>query len=178
MVTSNATWRKKVLAVFTFRPVSEILKDRGSQAWALKPENARRCRYIVCTRNRDRWPDEAGPEEHGAAFLVGKITVVEPSPERPDRFIVRFDEYALLDPQPVVWPGSRNPVWYLDSLADLGINEASLVWQPVPQEVEGEQTPEPDVAPITSPFTAKEARAALATIYGVKPEDVQISIRL
>src|SRR5438552_980248 len=109
----------RTIVVFTYRPVSMILAEGGSQAWALKPGNARRCRYIVCTRNR--YFAGAGPEvqaaateEHGAAFLVGKITTVEPSPAREDRYIVRFDEYAVIDPQPIVWPGARNPVWYVE----------------------------------------------------------------
>lgn len=123
---------KEVVAVFTYRTREEIISSRGSEAWALNPQNAQRCRYLVCTRNRYTHPADSGPEEHGAAFLIGKISLVEPSPERPDRYIIRFNEYALLDPQPVVWPGSRNPVWYLDNLADLHIDETSLVWQPVP----------------------------------------------
>jgi hypothetical protein len=123
---------KEVVAVFTFRTKEEIINSEGSEAHALNPQNAQRCRYLVCTRNRYAHPRDNGPEEHGAAFLVGKISLVEPSPERPDRYIIRFKEYALLDPQPVVWPGSRNPVWYLDSLADLHIDESSLAWRLVP----------------------------------------------
>jgi hypothetical protein len=116
---------KEVVAVFTYRTKEEIISSRGSEAWALNPQNAQRCRYLVCTRNRYTHPADSGPEEHGAAFLVGKVSLVEPSPERPDRYIIRFNEYALLDPQPVVWPGSRNPVWYLDNLPSLQIDESS-----------------------------------------------------
>jgi hypothetical protein len=130
---------KEVVAVFTYRTKREIIASRGSEAWALNPQNAQRCRYLVCTRNRHTFPADCGPEEHGAAFLVGKISVVEPSPERPDRFIIRFSEYALLEPQPVVWPGSRYPVWYVGSLAELQIDESSLVWRPLPSS--GQATP-------------------------------------
>ena len=93
---------KEVVAVFTFRTKEEIISSRGSEAHALNPQNAQRCRYLVCTRNRYAHPADSGPEEHGAAFLVGKISLVEPSPERPDRYIIRFNEYALLDPQLMV----------------------------------------------------------------------------
>lgn len=131
----------KALVVFTYRPVSMILEDGGSQAWSLKAANARRCRYIVCTRNRYS-PDAsseiqtAAQEEHGAAFMVGKIMTVDPSPERPDRHIVRFDEYAILDPQPIVWQGARNPVWYVDDIKDLHIDPNALIWRPMPNEAE------------------------------------------
>ncbi len=146
---------KEVVAVFTYRTKEEIIRSKGSEAWALNPQNAQRCRYLVCTRNRFTYPGDSGPEEHGAAFLVGKITLVEPSPERQDRFIIRFNEYALLDPQPVVWPGSRNPVWYLDNLAELRIDENSLAWQTVTSEM-SDAVPSP-IAPPKAPARRREA---------------------
>lgn len=173
---------KDVLVVFTFKHIQTILNDGGTQSWALKPGNARRCRYVVCTRNR--YHEGAGPEEHGAAFLIGKVSTVETSPNRPDRFIVRFDEYALLDPQPVVWPGARNPVWYVDSLSDLQIDEGALQWQPVPEGDETEGEPEVDSihsganSHFSGRLTAPAARIQLAETYGVSPENVEITIRL
>ena len=135
----------RTLVVFTYRPIAAILAERGSQAWSLNPGNARRCTYIVCTRNRyfaDAGPDEqaAAQEEHGAAFLVGRITIVEPSPLRADRHIVRFNEYAILDPQPVVWPGARNPVWYVDDIESLGIEPDTLNWLAMPDEAVADDT--------------------------------------
>ena len=135
----------RTLVVFTYRPIATILAERGSQAWSLNAGNARRCTYIVCTRNRyfpDAGPDEqaAAQEEHGAAFLVGRITIVEPSPLRSDRHIVRFNEYALLDPQPVLWPGARNPVWYVDDIESLDIEPDTLNWLAIPDEAEADDT--------------------------------------
>ena len=72
--------------------------------------------------------------------MVGRITIVEPSPERPDRHIVRFNEYALLDPQPDVWPGARNPVWYVDDITSLGIEPDALHWLAIPDEGEADET--------------------------------------
>ena len=123
----------RTLMVFTRRSVQTMLAERGSRAWALSAERARHCTYIVCTRNRrhsEAGPDdrEAAREEHGAAFLVGRISVVEPTPDRPGRYVVRFDEYAILDPQPVVWPGARNPVQYVDDIGELGIDPDKLNW--------------------------------------------------
>jgi hypothetical protein len=164
---------KDVIAVFTFRTREEIIHEGGSQAWVLNVPNAQRCRYLVCTRNRYTYPTETGPEAHGAAFLVGKITVIEPAPDRADRFIVRFDKYALLDPQPVVWPGSRNPVWYLNSLSDLQIDESALSWQPVLDSANTES-----LSPNVSELTGDAIRDAVARAYGVKPESVTITISL
>lgn len=127
------------LVVFTYHPVSKILKKRGSQSWVLNPHNAQQCTYVVCTRNRyhsDALPHERAEarERHGAAFLVGKVTTVEqsPDPRFPDRYIVRFDEYAILEPQTTVWPGFQNPVWYVDDIKDLGIEPDTLNWQLLP----------------------------------------------
>lgn len=122
---------KRILIVFTFRSVDLLLSEGGSQAWALNAANARRCSYIVCTRNRYH-EDASQQEDHGAAFLVGKISAIEPASDDPDRFIVRFDRYALLDPQPIIWPGARNPVWYVDDFSDIQIDESALKWQPMP----------------------------------------------
>ncbi|MDQ0315515.1 hypothetical protein [Amorphus orientalis] len=163
----------RVLTVFTFRPIEMLLREGGSQAWALNAANARRCTHIVCTRNR--FHDGAGPEEHGAAFLVGKISAVEPSPERPDRYIVQMSDYALLDPQPVIWPGARNPVWYVDRLADLGIEEAKLNWLPMPKP--NAVTPAmPDEVSITR-CSAAQLKAAFAAEHGVSADDVEVTIR-
>ena len=132
----------RTLVVFTFRPLARIVQERGTQAWSLNAGNARRCTYIVCTRNR--YFAEAGPEDQaaaqegqGAAFMIGRITTVEPSPERDDRYIVRFDEYAVLA-KPDVWSGARNPVRYVDDIADLGIDPNALNWLRIPDEPENE----------------------------------------
>ncbi len=160
---------KEVIAVFTYRTKEEIVGSGGSQAWALNQQNASRCRYLVCTRNRYTHPMQSGPEEHGAAFLVAKISSVDPSPERHDRFIIRFNEYTLVDPQPVVWPGSRNPVWYLQSLADLQIDEAALVWRRVPASALAEAPPPAIVPPKLSP---RQGQAGLPEVADVATQDI------
>jgi hypothetical protein len=172
---------EQTMVVFTYRPVPAILKECGSQAWALKPANARRCNYIVCTRNR-YFADEpvvqvAAPEQHGAAFLVGKIMAVEPSPERDDRYIVRFNEYAVLDPQPVIWPGHRNPVWYVDDIRTLGIDPDKLNWQRMANDVIGGSEITDVEAVVPEGLTFDQARAGLAIMYRVPPANVEIVIR-
>ena len=127
------------VVVFTYHPISKLLEKRGSQSWALSPDNAQHRTYIVCTRNRyfpRVLPHERAQarERHGAAFLIGRITTVEQSPDArfPDRHIVRFDKYAILDPQPTIWPGFQNPVWYVDDLKELGIDPKAQDWQLLP----------------------------------------------
>ena len=107
-------------------------------------------------------------EEHGAAFLVGKITAVEQSPERDDRYIVRFEEFAVLDPLSVIWPGHRNPVWYVEDIRTLGIDPDKLNWQPLPTavpvtaQIAERKTETPDG------LTFDQARAGLAITYNTK----------
>ena len=50
----------------------------------------------------------------------------------PGRHVVRFDEYAILDPQPIAWPGHQNPVWYVENIKDLGIVPDNLNWVAIP----------------------------------------------
>ncbi|MDE0371010.1 MAG: hypothetical protein OXI73_00470 [Rhodospirillales bacterium] len=69
---------------------------------------------------------------HGAAFVVGRITKVEPSPHNRNRFIVCFNEYAILDTQSAVWPGHQNPIWYVPDIRQLGINPDTLAWIAIP----------------------------------------------
>lgn len=124
------------LVVFTYRSKEETIEKGGSEAWRLNPERAANCEYLVCTRNR-RYFGAAShlqaetPEQHGAAFLVGRITTVDPSPDRPGRHIVRFDECACLDPQPIVWRGAQNPVRYVNDISTLGFEPGLLDWRVV-----------------------------------------------
>jgi hypothetical protein len=171
---------KRILVVFTFRSIDLLLSEAGSQAWALNAANARRCSYIVCTRNRHH-EDASQQEDHGAAFLVGKISAIEPAPDDPERFIVRFDRYALLDPQPIIWPGARNPVWYVDDFSNIQIDESKLKWQPMPTTESAEShvatTPLSLPAGPSGRLTIAEAKAALAVTFGVSPDNIEITIR-
>ena len=126
----------EALVVFTYRSIEETIEKGGSEAWRLNPVRAANCEYLVCTRNRHYHRDAPHrqaetPERHGAAFLVGRITTVDPSPDWPGRYIVRFEEYARLDPQLIVWRGTQNPVWYVDDISELSIELGRLDWRVV-----------------------------------------------
>jgi hypothetical protein len=173
--------KSDTLVLFTWEPRSMIVNQGGSRAWSLKPANARRCTYIVCTRNRyfaDAEPgvQAAAPEEQGAAFMIGKISAIEPSPDNQNRYVVRFSEFADLHPQPVVWPGHRNPVWYND-LQTLGIDPEKLDWQPMPQKAVAHS--EIAIVKTEAPegLSFDQARAGLAITYRVPPANIEIVIR-
>ena len=83
------------------------------------PVNARRFQYCVCVQNRNNGHWGGADQEHHHAFFVGRISAVVPSPERPDRYLVEFSEYAVID-WPNAWPGLRNPVRY-GTLEEFGV---------------------------------------------------------
>lgn len=169
------------IVVFTARGFAQILSEGGSQAWALDAQRARKCAYLVCTQNRHHNYDWARSEApHGAAFLIGKIESVEPSPltEEP-RWLVRISEYARID-IPDAWDGGRNPVRYLKSIKELGIDPATLHFEPMPEQPEDDQ--QANAAPHAEgggvrPLTIAEAKKGLAAHFGVGIDAVEITIR-
>ena len=129
----------RTLVVFTCYSIATMVAERGSRSWVVDAEKVRRCKYLVCTRNRNYanaapYERAAAPQDHGAAFMVGKVAAVERSLDMPGRHVVRFDEFAILDPQPMVWPGHQNLVWYVENIEDLGIVPDNLNWVAMPDE--------------------------------------------
>jgi hypothetical protein len=125
------------LVVFTAKSIERILREGGSASWRLSRDNARRCAYVVCTRNAGaKWGD--GHEDPYAAFLVGKVSDVvpcEPTPENNEspshRFLMVFSEYARINVRNA-WPeGYQNPIHY-GSLEELAIDPATLKWEKMP----------------------------------------------
>lgn len=176
------------IVVFTYRHKGEIIEEGGSQAWALNPSSASRCTYLVCTRNR--YHEGAGPEQHHSAFLVGKITTVEIAPESKDnqkapfRYIVRFDEYAVIDPpRPEVWKGERNPVRYINDIADLGIDVSTLKWVRRSKQVNSIELDLENTNGATQQTASRldlimaEAKAELASKLGIGSDRIEITIR-
>jgi hypothetical protein len=167
---------ERAVIVFTFKSVERLLREGGSAAWRLDPGHARKCSYAVCTRNANSKRSE-GHEPHRDAFLVGKIQDVVPAYKRPDRYLIRFSEYALVT-VPNAWKGGRNPVSY-GTLEQLGIDPAALTWEPMPEPEEAAEPAEP--SPVrrgpVGPLTIAEAKHGLAQTFGVAPEAIEITIR-
>ncbi len=165
-----------VVSVFTARGVGRILQEGGSQSWVLDAKRAGSCKYLVCVQNRgfpDDWGQASAPNHE--AFLIGKVSKVLPSKEDGEdkgRYIIVIDEYAEIS-IPNAWPGNRNPVRYT-TLEEMGIDASSLKFQPVPLAQIQEQVPEPSKSPLG--LSIEEAKKGIALRFGVKAEQVQITI--
>ncbi|MGD0798970.1 MAG: hypothetical protein ABR910_14735 [Acidobacteriaceae bacterium] len=170
--------KNDTVVFLTARSVDRMVSEGGSQAWRLVPAHARQMDYVVCTRNvRAPWGD--GHEAHRSGFLVAKIGEVIPSRERPDRWMVRFVEYAGIN-MPELWrKGDRNPVRYA-RLFDLGIDPKKLKWKRMPDPGNGDGVAH-EVAeahpPLTRPLTITEAKHGLSLAFNVPIEAVEITIR-
>ncbi len=149
-----------VISVLTFKSVETILTAGGTQSWALDRSRASRCDYVVICRNaQTRQPE--GPEEHGTAFMVGKVKDVVPSTETEGRWLIQISEYALVD-WPDQWQG-RNPVAYWKDSDYEDVDFKSLEYRPfetVPQVL-----------------SIPEAKAALARGLNVPESAIEIVVR-
>lgn len=167
---------QEAIVVFTAKSVERLLQEGGTSSWRLDRNHARKCAFAVCTRNANAdWVE--GSEAHHSAFLVGKVREVVQSPDREDRYLVQFSEYALVN-IPDVWKGERNPVKYA-SMGDLGIDPSKLKWKDMPETRAEASVPtrEPVKAGDTPALTMAEAKKGLALTFGVSPDAVEITIR-
>lgn len=169
--------------VFTYKTTDMIFDTGGSAAWRLSVPNARKCRYLVCARNAHDPRGNASDVPHHAAFLVGRISDIQPAPDRDvGRYLVLIDEYAEVLVEDAWQSGNRNPVRYI-TLDELGIDPSKLDWLPMPpregkaasiaHEPEG---PDDDDAGVR-PLTMAEAKQGLSLTFGVPPESIEITIR-
>jgi hypothetical protein len=156
-----------VVSVLTFKSVETILQNGGTQSWALDRERAARCTYVVICRN-SKTRVAQGPEKHGSAFMVGKVSDVVPSTEKQGRWLIRMSEYALVN-WPDQWEG-RNPVsyWNTDHY-NLGMEFEDLDFRPMPFSKV--------LKPAVAGLSIAEAKEGLAVTFGVPVENVEIMIR-
>jgi len=182
----------EAIAVFTARSPRRILREGGSQAWALNAARARKAKYLICVQNQNNsdrdFSDATGP--HGSVILIGKISDVIPAPERADedRWMICFDEFAYLQPQvdPVdVWQGWRNPVRYT-TLAEMGVTPDGLIWEDAEKFRDEQLAPKHSGSPQASatlddgsvpPLTIAQAKQGLAAFFDLEPEAIEIVIR-
>jgi hypothetical protein len=150
-----------VISVLTYKSVETILETGGTQSWALDRTRAARCDYVVMCRNA-KTRDAEGPEEHGSAFLVGKVKDVVPSTETPGRWLILISEYAEVDVKDQ-WEG-RNPVAYWKDRDYPDIDFKALDYKPV-------------LPSVSRGLTIAEAKAGLAIGFNVPESAVEITIR-
>lgn len=179
----------EAIAVFTARSPQRILREGGSQAWALNASRARKAQYLICVQNQHN-PNRDfsdATEAHGSVMLVAKISDVIPAPEDPDggRWMICFDEFSYLEPLPYsqdVWQGWRNPVRYT-TLTEMGVDLDTLKFHPAAEYKEMRGTSKPAVQPKNmddgsiSPLTIAQAKQGLAAFYNLDPESIEIVIR-
>lgn len=167
------------IVVFTARSPDRIVREGGSQSWVLNPIRAKICAWLVCTQNRHNADHEFSDatEPHGAAFLLGKISAIRKSQEEGDgdRWQIAISEYARIN-VPDAWDHGRNPVRYT-SLKQLGINPTKVKFEPMPAGEVAPSSAGKPAATIVGMLTIAEAKKALATTFGVKPEAIEITIR-
>jgi len=157
-----------IISVLTYKSVETILADGGTQSWALDRMRAARCDYVVICRNANN-PAVEGPEEHGSAFLVGKVKDVVPAVDE-GRWKILISEYARVDWKEE-WSG-RNPVAYwkdTDYTDDDGQvrDFKALSFQPL----------EKLTVPERQGLTIADAKAGLAATFAVPLESIEITIR-
>ncbi len=164
---------------FTARSPQRIIGEGGSQAWRLDADRAKKCEFLVCAQNRHNGDWGGATEPHAGAFIVGRICDVVPStdqPARPDRWLIQISEYARVN-IPEVWQGWRYPVRYT-SLEDLGIDLATLAFEPLPEPDElFDFVEEGPISEKKRPFTIADAKRLLAASFGVPETAVEITIR-
>ena len=169
---------KSAVVVMTARGPDRILNEGGSQAWVLNPVNARKHEYLVAVQNRHNGAWGGATEEHGTAFLIGRISDVVAVPEetsadgRP-RYMIQISEYALIA-EPIGWEG-RNPVRY-KTLEDLGIDVEGVPFLPVPS-IEDEPMGEELPASSTPAEVIQQFKQRLAPMLGVATDRIEVTIR-
>ena len=149
-----------VISVLTYKSIETILAIGGTQSWILDRNRAFRCDYVVMCRNAKR-SDVEGPEEHGTAFMVGKVKDVVPSTEIEGRWLIQISEYALVD-VPEQWEG-RNPVTYWKDDQYEDINFKALDYEPLEK--------------LPRRLTILEAKAGLALGLNVPETAIEIVVR-
>jgi hypothetical protein len=132
-----------------------------------------------------------GPEEHGSAFLIGKVRDIVPSTEVHDpakpRYLILMSEAAIIRDKPRFWNWGRWPT-HFDDLEALGVNPSNYEFKPLPDLMEETRKtsvglPSKLNAPPSPIFRGwrdaiGRAKASLAAELGVEIRDIEITVRM
>ena len=168
------------LMVFSGKSLDTMIKEGGCGYWVVDNDRARRRGYVVAVRNHHS-PLSEYDVPHGVAWLVATIRAVVPAPET-GRWLIKLGEYATID-KPRAWVG-RNPVAYT-RLEVLAIDTSSLDWKEFPSppsEQISSMTAQSNasirnVEGTVQPLTFDEAKQGLALAMGIRPDQIEITIR-
>lgn len=162
------------IAVLTGKSTEHIIEDGGSSSWVLNRAKAIHSQYVVCCRSSVEWVE--GPEPHGTAFFIGRVSGIVPSTEISGRWLITVSAFARTDIAGT-WQGGRNPVRYT-SMEDLGIDPESLAFEAMPdQPVKPATTPEASFAGDGTALTIAQAKKGLALTFSVSEDAIEITVR-
>lgn len=174
-----------VAVVFTFKSLDSIAEAQGSESWKTEVWKAQRAEYVVMTRNahnRNHPPGDSVP--HRAAFAVGRVRAIVPSSEVDGRWKFECDQIARLDPPKLeMWEAGRRFPVHFTTLEELGIRLDDLHFEPIGNFVPEERACAPHreesvLARNTGGgLTLEAAKAGLAKTFGVRPEQIEITVR-
>lgn len=177
------------ILVFTDESAGKIIMEGGSGEWRVNPVRAKQCKWLVCTQNQHTpyHSSSNATEPHKSGFLLGRISGLRKASvdDSSNRWLIAISEYALIS-YPDLWDGGRNPRRYT-SLEELGISLEGIELQPIQSDRQTslpsairEEPRQPELRSVDFTqglLTIPEAKKALAVTFGVKPEDVEITIR-
>jgi hypothetical protein len=161
--------------LFTKESVDTIEKQGGTGNWVSSAAKAREFPFVVLVRNRNH-PSAPSDVEHGAAFLVGRISGARETSEiaanGSPRVFIEVGEYALVNVKKARSKSkSPNPVWYTD-LDTIGIKEKDLHFKSIPQ-------PEGEPGKLASKDAVlADMKRQIGRLFNVPGSAVDISIRL
>jgi hypothetical protein len=137
------------IVVFTHKSHQFLTKLNATCSWVINPHRAKKCKYVVCTRNALH---ELADEDylHGQGVIIGRNLRVSPTlnPMDEDRYMIEFGEYASLDTcsaaEDDLWgeisgKSRRMPVRYINTtLLTMILNDGfdDLEWRSVPKRDE------------------------------------------
>lgn len=166
------------VVVLTSKSIETMATEGGSGNWRANRDRLKHCKWLVAVRNgHSNW--NQGNEEHGTAFVVGRVAGVKDSPkEEPGRLVIVFDAYAELS-QPDSWPkGYRNPVRYT-SLEEFNLDPTKLKWRELKKKTAKEGPTKHTKSDLKLPLTVLEkAKLMIAESLSLSPSAITISIQL
>jgi hypothetical protein len=184
----------KAAVVFTYKSFEHILRDGGTQSWRMHSSHIGSFGYVVCARNRRHNPVE-GPEEHGSAFLLGKVKDVVPTtdPEAiadakktgKKRYLIRMNEAAIIN-IPKFWQWGRWPTHY-DDLQALKIDPADYEFKPLADMLAemliATEVSKPVRTPVSPPVRGlreyiEAAKVSLGAQLGIDASAIEITVRI